>query len=180
MKWSLTLSDWKPNYLNLKRPVSFQIQSGELWRIQGENAVGKTSLLYAISKEAVSKNLRVFFLTQFKDELFNFPLQFKEILKIYNLESDQPLLEGMDLDRHWRHASGGEKTRLLLAIAFQQEVDLLILDEPEQALDEISREKLRNSLNVWQKTEDRALLYVSHQKISDSANERSLLLERRP
>ncbi|MGA0164008.1 MAG: ATP-binding cassette domain-containing protein [Bdellovibrionota bacterium] len=178
MNWSLRLDQWKPDYLHLKQAISFSVQAGELWRIQGENAVGKTSLLKAIVKEASSKNLRVFFLTQFKDELFQFPLELREILKIYDLSKTHPLLQGLDLDRQWRRASGGERSRILLAIAFQQDVDLLILDEPEQALDESSREIFRQCLEAWRENRNRALIYVSHLSKNFLSDENQLLLER--
>jgi ABC-type molybdenum transport system ATPase subunit/photorepair protein PhrA len=180
MKWTLALKRWQPDFLQLTGPVSVEISEGEVWRIRGQNAVGKTSLLKAIADEAARSNIRIFFLTQFKDELFQFPLTFKEILNIYGLSGQEPLLQGLDLGRQWRRASGGERTRLLLSVALKQELDLLILDEPEQALDGVSREVFRAAIDLWLKNQKKTLVYVSHFSDEMIPNEKCLLLERAP
>jgi ATP-binding cassette subfamily F protein 3 len=56
--------------------------------------------------------------------------------------------------------SGGQRTRLMLALVLLQDADLLLLDEPENHLDIAAREWLENFLKDWPK----AFVIVSHDR----------------
>lgn len=71
--------------------------------------------------------------------------------------------------------SGGQRTRLMLALALLEDADLLLLDEPENHLDISAREWLENFLTSW----DRAFVIVSHDRAMLNATvNRVLELER--
>lgn len=75
--------------------------------------------------------------------------------------------------------SGGQQQRVLLARAIVNEPDLLILDEPVNAVDAETREEFFSYLNIINKGEQKTILLVSHDigNIRKHAN-KLLLLDR--
>jgi len=68
-----------------------------------------------------------------------------------------------------RELSGGMKMRTSIARALVTEPELLLMDEPFAALDEITRFKLNNDLlNLWQ-TQSRTVIFVTH-SVFESVN----------
>lgn len=65
-----------------------------------------------------------------------------------------------DFELPFRVLSGGQRTRLMLALVLLQDADLLLLDEPENHLDLEAREWLESFLQGW----PRALVVVSHDR----------------
>ncbi|ADV67643.1 ABC-F family ATP-binding cassette domain-containing protein [Deinococcus maricopensis] len=77
-------------------------------------------------------------------------------------------------DREAATLSGGERTRLALALTLLQEADLLLLDEPTNHLDI----RMREWLESWLATHRGAALFTSHDRtFLDRAAHRSLYLE---
>ncbi|MCP4645919.1 MAG: ABC-F family ATP-binding cassette domain-containing protein [bacterium] len=71
--------------------------------------------------------------------------------------------------------SGGQRTRLLLALVLMEDADLLLLDEPENHLDIAAREWLESFLRDWPK----AFVIISHDRyILDAAVRRVVEVER--
>ncbi len=71
--------------------------------------------------------------------------------------------------------SGGERTRLMLALTLLAEADLLLLDEPENHLDIQAREWLESFLKEWAG----ALVVISHDRqLLNSTTSRTVELER--
>lgn len=65
-----------------------------------------------------------------------------------------------DFDLHVSALSGGQRTRLLLALVLLQDADLLLLDEPENHLDLEAREWLEDFLKGW----PRSFVIISHDR----------------
>ena len=65
-----------------------------------------------------------------------------------------------DFDLHVSALSGGQRTRLMLALVLLQDADLLLLDEPENHLDLEAREWLESFLKDW----PRAFVIISHDR----------------
>ena len=68
------------------------------------------------------------------------------------------LFTGDDADKPARVLSGGEKTRLSLAMLVVSSANLLLLDEPTNNLDPASREEILGALGAY----EGAVILVSH------------------
>ena len=77
----------------------------------------------------------------------------------YLNEWDIPDPQGM-LERSWGDMSGGEAQRVLLAISFSSESEVMLLDEPTSSLDERTKTKVEASLLSL----GRAVLMVTHEE----------------
>jgi ATP-binding cassette subfamily F protein 3 len=71
--------------------------------------------------------------------------------------------------------SGGQRTRLMLALVLLEDADLLMLDEPENHLDLNAREWLEDFLKSWPKT----LVIISHdRRVLNEVTTRTIEVER--
>src|SRR5690606_5888540 len=68
------------------------------------------------------------------------------------------LFSGDDVDKPARVLSGGEKTRLALATLVLSSANVLLLDDPTNNLDSVSREQVLNALRSY----SGAIVLVSH------------------
>ena len=94
----------------------------------------------------------------------NIPIWLKKDDKIYKLIKEQlRLFEAETLiDKSLGDLSGGELQRVLLAIATQNQPNLLILDEPISGIDKNGIKLFFEQINMLKKEYDMAIILVSH------------------
>ncbi len=91
------------------------------------------------------------------------------------------LLKDLGIGERLHHCpgqlSGGERQRVALARALLMRPAILLADEPSGALDSEATQALLRQLRTLQKTEDAALVVVTHDPLVANAMDRVLLLE---
>ena len=99
----------------------------------------------------------------------------------YEFRSDiKRVLQGLgfrpeEFDLHFSALSGGQRTRLMLALVLLEDADLLLLDEPENHLDLEAREWLETYLNTCRS----AVVIISHDRqMLNSVPQRIVEVER--
>lgn len=132
-----------------------KVYTGDKIGIVGQNGSGKTTLMNILSGEIepdegmVKRYCDVSYIRQFSDE---------------EAEADQRILKEFDISQKTsqKALSGGEKTRIRLANAFDKDNILLFADEPTSNLDykgiEILRQKLSGVETFMLISHDRFLL----------------------
>jgi ATPase subunit of ABC transporter with duplicated ATPase domains len=157
--------------------VAFDLGRGERLLVLGLNGAGKTSLLRILAGETTADLGHVEFGYQVQAGYY---AQEHDNLRIDrslldNIRADVPTgvqltetqlrgllgMFGLSGEKVFQEAgslSGGEKTKLALAMLMVGRNNLLLLDEPTNNLDPGSREAVANSLIDW----PGALIFVSH------------------
>lgn len=157
------------------RDIRLEIHKNEKVALIGPNGCGKTTLLKALIEEAdwddpvlrIGPGYKVGYLRQ-ESSLAENPRSIVEEVREWGpLSVDgafnliKPFLfRYEELDKKVSVLSGGEKKRLELARLIYQKADLLILDEPTNHMDILSREAIEEALQQFQGT----LLVVSHDR----------------
>ena len=157
--------------------VTFDIGKGERLLVLGLNGAGKTSLLRILAGEtqatlgdfSFGHNVNVGYYAQEHDNLrtdesllmnirsevpSNIQLtetQLRGMLGMFGLIGDKVYQDSGTL-------SGGEKTKLALAMLMVGRNNLLLLDEPTNNLDPPSRQAIADALTGWKGT----IIFVSH------------------
>jgi len=162
--------------------VNFEITPTDRIALIGDNGSGKTTLAKIIAGEEKpdfgrvvlhSFNLKIGYLTQGREET---PAE-EEFPRGFLATSKQLGLEKVSLweKERLKNASGGEKTKLALAMIWNQNPDLLILDEPTNHLDEQGIEWLIDQLNQF----PGSLLVISHDRyFLDGVTQKTLELRK--
>ena len=153
----------------------FLIQRGERVALLGPNGSGKTTFLRAILGEIqplagdlrVGASVRIGYLPQTQDWLDPSETVLEQILSISELTIEEArrllgrfLFSGDFVFKETGTLSGGELTRLALAILTVKGANFLLLDEPTTHLDVESREVLQDVLLKFSGT----ILFVSHDR----------------
>jgi ATPase subunit of ABC transporter with duplicated ATPase domains len=157
--------------------VSFDVGRGDRLLVLGLNGAGKTSLLRILAGEteanagtvAFGHNVNVGYYAQEHDNLqpdaslldniraavpnhiVLTETQLRGLLGMMGLSGEKVFQESGTL-------SGGEKTKLALAMLMVGRNNLLLLDEPTNNLDPPSRQSVTDALNSWKGT----IIFVSH------------------
>ncbi len=159
----------------LFQAISMEVYFREHIALIGKNGCGKSTLLRMIlGEEAVEEgviqlgsSLKIGYLPQvvsFKEEELTVLETFREPLVLSEGKGRALLARyffyGDMVYKKVKNLSGGEKSRLKLAMLMQQEINFLILDEPTNHLDIASRESLEEALLMFEGT----ILFVSHDR----------------
>lgn len=169
--------------------VSFCCQAGEMQIITGPSGSGKTTIMRILAglersdQGFIRFNGRIWedtdrriFLKPQKREL---SYVFQEYSLFPHLTVEQNIgfaakdrhkvdwyMEFMGIrhlaQRFPKHLSGGERQRCALAQALAREPQALLLDEPFSALDYMTREKLRHSLDEIKKLVQIPIIHITH------------------
>jgi ATP-binding cassette, subfamily F, member 3 len=145
--------------------------------VVGINGAGKSTLLKVICDQtkptsgtvAIGPSIKVGYFSQYSfDVLVPSNSVLEEIQAALPEASDgflrnllaAFLFRGDDVKKKVKYLSGGEKSRLILAVLLSQNNNLLVLDEPTNHLDIDSREVLLGALKKFEGT----ILLVSHDR----------------
>ncbi|MGN1123444.1 MAG: ABC transporter ATP-binding protein [Eubacterium sp.] len=154
---------YSKNSRNVLNCLSYEAYKGKINTVIGSNASGKTTLLKVIAQihrqysGKVKTIGKIVYMPQNVKYLFTRDRVCEEI----SLDIAQRL--GIDdvLDSHPFDLSGGQAQRLALGILLEQNADILLLDEPTQALDTFSKNCLRDILKNLCK-EGKTVIMVTH------------------
>jgi len=170
--------------------INMQVDSGDFVSLIGPSGCGKTTLLRVIAdlEKPTSGSITVEGKTPHQarlDRSYGYVFQTPGLLPWRNIEknihlplemsgyskseqknlSDQYLslvsLSGFEKKYPWQ-LSGGMQQRVSIARALSFNPDMLLMDEPFGALDEITRDRLNEELlRLWEKTK-KTVVFVTH------------------
>lgn len=164
------LTIMKPN-ITLLSHTRFQMPYGKNIAIMGDNGVGKTSLFESIYQYDahidISPKVKMAYYRQLSYE----EMKDVTLLKFLMEETDtneafaRSILNNLGLnealDRSCKMLSGGERTKLSLAVLFTTNANVLILDEPTNFLDIQTLEALELFMNAY----PGIILFTSHDTV---------------
>jgi len=157
------------------RDVTFDLDVGDKLGIFGPNGAGKTSLVKALMSEIphhgelwVAPGARLGYFAQGHDLLENYITPEQQLLRA--LGNDERLkartilarflIKGEDAERPISSLSGGERTRVALALLIAERRNLLVMDEPTNYLDIPAKHAVESALKEYPGT----LLIVTHDR----------------
>lgn len=182
-------------------PISMEIARGQFLALLGPSGCGKSTLLRIIAGldrpsagvVQIANDQRVAFVFQepnllpWRTLLSNvaLPLELHGIARAERLERARRAIAQVGLadaeSRYPQQLSGGMKMRASLARALVTDPQMLLLDEPFAALDEITRQSLDDQLRSIWRTRGMTVIFVTH-SIDEATylGERAVMLSRRP
>jgi zinc transport system ATP-binding protein len=157
--------------------VNMTVREREIVTIIGPNGAGKSTLVKVIlglvpqTSGSIEQraNLRVGYVPQRFPASHNVPLSVRRLMTLTQKVSEDALLKTLDetgiahlIDASVSALSGGELQRALLARALLRQPELLVLDEPVQAVDFTGEIKLYELISQIRKSRGCGILMVSH------------------
>jgi ATPase subunit of ABC transporter with duplicated ATPase domains len=156
--------------------LDFEVKRGERWCVMGQNGSGKSTLLKMVAGhlDPDAGNVKLgsvkmgYFAQQALDLLDPSLTVYEQIDRQFPIESTgtkRSLLgafqfSGDDHEKRVEILSGGEKSRLVLALMMFDPPNFLVLDEPTNHLDIVTKEMLVQTLKTFEGT----MLFVSHDR----------------
>jgi len=175
----LTVRGLKIGYDKELSRVSFDLKKKERLAILGENGKGKSTLLKTLvgiippldGNFTIGQNVEWGYFDQQRavvdhadpeqTVLENFWEEYPDLLRgDVRSALGSFLFSGEEVEKKMGQLSGGEKVRLALCKMFQTKPNLLILDEPTNHMDMVSKEALEKMLQSFEGT----VLFVSHDR----------------
>lgn len=170
----------KKGNLTILKDINLDIHRGDVVTIIGPNGGGKTTLAKIITgiekryKGSVkrSSDIRIGYMPQ--KIHFNplIPITVRDFLSLNLLEASLQNERAKSiikrnkihniLDRQLHDVSGGELQRIMLSIALLNDPDLLVLDEPTQALDITGQYAFYSFIEEIKKNEHKTMIIISH------------------
>lgn len=176
--WTMKLTNWPPAFLPHLEQADVEIRAGSFVLVQGPNGAGKSTLLKSLGKEAHRSGIKSFLLPQLANPQFPLSLTLSEALSSFGAGPESFLVQHLELNRSWKTASGGERARVLIAGAFHQPAQLLLMDEPDQSLDGEARRAVSRAIQQWLSEDpDRACVVVSHAEVGWESGQKIILEE---
>lgn len=153
--------------------VSFDIKRGERIALMGPNGAGKSTLIKILMGRVTADEGQIIYddkinIGYYSQEFETFDFN-KNLLETVRTKCQLPeeqirsqlgrfLFSGDRIFQKVASLSGGEKTRLSIALLLVQKFNLLILDEPTTYLDVLSQRLILEALKLYQG----AMIVVSH------------------
>jgi zinc transport system ATP-binding protein len=157
--------------------VDVSVHEREIVTVIGPNGAGKSTLIKVmlgliprgVGQIIRQTDLRVGYVPQRFPVSPNVPLSVRRLLTLTHRASEAELLQTLEetgithlIDARVSNLSGGELQRALLARALLREPQLLVLDEPVQAVDFNGELKLYELISKIRKNRGCGILMVSH------------------
>lgn len=168
---------------------NLRVNKGEILLIEGDNGVGKTTLLKCIGS-VVNGGKNIYFegkhLLEHRDLIKNISfvwsedtlyeyLTVGENIKFYkNLFNEKydydakikEYIQLFDIDQYYdllvKNLSQGTRKKVYLAIMMSKSFKAIVLDEPFTALDKITQEKIISKIKYEAINNDKAVIMVTH------------------
>jgi ATP-binding cassette subfamily F protein uup len=158
--------------------IGLTVEAGERVCLVGRNGTGKTTLLNVFSGDvptdtgavAIEKEARVSILSQEARRDLSGTAREEAERYAGNTPEGQLRVEqyltrlGVDPEASLSRMSGGERRRVLLAASLATDWNILLLDEPTNHLDIDSIEWLERTLLAETRSNERAVVFVSHDR----------------
>lgn len=144
----------------------FSVRRGEIFAILGGNGTGKSTTMWLLSgvkkpyRGKITKKGKVALLPQSVQNLFSRDKVSKELEGCENSLIEEMEIQDI-LNRHPYDISGGQQQKVALAKILMENPDILLLDEPTKAIDEVYKEELGNLLRKLS-ADGKTIIIVSH------------------
>ncbi len=158
--------------------LSFCFESGKKYALMGESGIGKTTILGIIAglKKAENGTVerdsdKVSYVFQ-DARLFPWLTVLENVMLVSNAPKEKARAQATallaelglsdTLDMYPEELSGGMKQRVSIARALMYNYDILLLDEPFRALDEVTAKQVAEY--IFDVSRDKTVIFVTHDK----------------
>jgi NitT/TauT family transport system ATP-binding protein len=180
--------------------IDLEVPAGQFLAILGPSGCGKSTLLRIIAgldepsagvvhvdRKSIAYVFQDAHLLPWRDVLHNvaLPLELMGVARDARLDAAHKMIEQVGLSdatgRYPAQLSGGMRMRVSLARALVTDPELLLLDEPFAALDEITRQQLDEEIHRLWWERRKTVIFVTHSIVEATfLAQRAIMLSRRP